>query len=674
VNRRKHQTIADLAAIALCPSLIVLLISSLVYFLTLCVYRGDYSGRIGYIWFMFIMGAVGIARLSIEQSRTYAMGYAAVLGLATFVVLSRFITIQGPLASTAPIFNGMVIALVWFLADRITFDCTLIDDDEDASGRGLLDGLTEEASAEKDEAQQRTRSRGHQPGRTVMWLTAAALPFFGLGQAMLPADDRWQTSAMLALGIYLFAALSLMVATSFLGVRRYLRQRGVDMPANVSAAWLVGGVMVTLLLLLVCFMLPQPGQMLATAELPETIESPDWLKPSKYGWGSETASNEGGQPDAATAPPQEDAESTEDGESSGDPNAAGKGKGGQGKPDEASSQGKSDQPSDSSEGAGSTSSDKGQSGEGEGKNADQSSGGSKRSDSGEKGKQGSSESAKDKSSSSDSKSEKSESGEGSEQGDGKSGQGDNAQKQGEGEKSKGEQSKGEQSNQEQSGSDGEKSENGKETEPGDAGEPKDESSPEKTPDESTETTEQPQENAETTPPETPESSSSIFDSLPSLTTLLRGLIYLVTIGILAAFIWVQREEIAKAWQAFLAWLRGEGIIASEQADAPASSVDAVELRPFSSFQNPLNKRIDPRDAIIVTYQAAEAWWREHGQPRKADETPHEFSRRLKPRDVNEHDALIRLTDAYNRVVYGDQSVQSPDLAAAADVWKSFAKR
>ena len=213
MEKRRQQTIADYAAIALCPSLIVLLISSLVYFLVLCIYRGGYSGRIGYIWFMFILGTVGIARLSIEESRSYAFGYAAVLGGATFFVLSRFMQVQGPAAALTPILNGGMIALVWFLADRITFDCTLIDENEDASDRGLIDGLTDDgATAEQalgqDAAQRAKRRRGHQPGRTVLWLTAAALPIFGLGQFMLPQDSQWQQAAVSALAIYLFAALS----------------------------------------------------------------------------------------------------------------------------------------------------------------------------------------------------------------------------------------------------------------------------------------------------------------------------------------------------------------------------------------------------------------------------------------------------------------------------------
>ncbi len=201
--------------------------------------------------------------------------------------------VQGPLSSLSFLINGGMIALVWVLADRITFDCTLIEEGEDASGQGLLDGLTNHEGdsdlVKSDQAAQATRRRVHQPGKTVLWLAAAALPIFGLGQWMLPRDDRWQSSAIMALGGYLFATLSLLVATSFLGVRRYLRQRGVDMPANVTGAWLVGGIVMTISLLAVCFLLPQPGKMLANLELPSAMDSPDWLKPSRYGWGGESA-------------------------------------------------------------------------------------------------------------------------------------------------------------------------------------------------------------------------------------------------------------------------------------------------------------------------------------------------------------------------------------------------
>jgi hypothetical protein len=640
LSKRKQQTIADWAAIGLCPALIVLLISSLVYFIVMCVYRGGYSGRVSYIWFMFIMGAVGIARLSIQESRKYALGYAIVLGGATVVVLSRFMTVQGPLADLSPILNAGIIALVWYLADRITFDCTLIDDDEDASGRGLLDGLTEDASAELDAAQQRTRKRGHQPGRTVMWLTAAALPIFGLGQAMLPADERWQRSALFALGVYLFAALSLLVATSFLGVRRYLRQRGVDMPANVSTAWLAGGVAMTLVLLLLCFLLPQPGKMLANAELPSSLESPEWLKPSKYGWGGETAKN--------------------DTESSGEQTASAADPSKQSAPD--SSATGSDEQKQGPKQIDNNASQVGEQSGGQ-KSGDQQSGGEQQAgDKSENNKSGDQNSDGDEAGG-----DKSDGGKPSgDQSEAKQAGGDKANR---GEKSGGEKSGEKQSGEPESGS----PEGDNQAEPSSASDGKPNEQPnEQSAEDEPASGENENENADRaeTPP-TPDS-SSLMESMPSLTSLFRFLVYAIVIGILAVFIWLQRHEIAKAWQAFLAWLRGEASVALNDEQEIAPEMKQAPVRPFSSFRNPLTKNGDPREAIIVTYQAAEAWWRERGKPRSADETPQEFLRRLPIRDQAQQDAMLRLTDAYNRVVYGNQSVRSSDLAAASDVWKSFA--
>jgi len=620
LEKRRHQSVADYAAIALCPSLIVLLISSLVYFIVMCVYRGGYSGRIGYIWFMFILGAVGIARLSIEESRKYAFGYSAVLGGATLLVLSQFMTVQGPLAGLTLVINGATIALVWFLADRITYDCTVIDDEEDASGQGLLDGLTDDGGAANDTDQHATRKRGRQPGRTVLWLTAAALPIFGLGQIMLPDDARWQRSAIFALAIYLFAALSLLVATSFLGVRRYLRQRGVDMPANVSTAWLAGGVGMTAIILLVCFLLPQPGKMLASVELPQALESPDWLKPSSYGWGSESAKPEDGQNPAsasASAPPQSPEQ--EPGESGGD---------------QSQSEKSSGEPGGKKQG------DKGEGGE---KN-----GGKKKSDGSENGENKSASKSDDP--------------------------GDGAEKAKDGD------TKSQDANQDASEEKSDSSTPSEENEsenppPQDAdeassqelskGDEEKQSSESQSKDNQADSQSQP-------PPEPSSPPSSFTNNLPSLSGLLKAIVYLVLIGVLVAFAWIQRDEIAKAWEAFLAWLRGEPASSLETEERISQAAITKTSMPFSAFRNPLGKNGDPKDAVIVTYQAAEAWWREHGQARNPDETPFEFIRRLKPANKADHDAMMRLTEAYNRVVYGDDSVGPPDLAAAAAVWKSFA--
>lgn len=634
---------------ALCPSLIVLLLSSLVYFVILCVYQGGYSSRLGYIWFMFILGTVNLARLSIEQSRTYAFGYAAVLGIATFFVLSRFQTFAGGAAAIAPIFNLIVLAAVWFLADRITYDCTLIDDDDDASGQGLLDGLSSREAetgnaeqsvlpaeagdgSEQPPAKPRRKKKKHQPGRTVLWLTAAALPIFGAGQVFLRNDPALQSSALFALAIYLFATLSLLVATSFLGVRRYLRQRGVEMPGNVSTAWLGGGIVTIAIILMLCFALPKPGQMLANLELPTSIESPDWLKPSKYGWGSETAKPTGaGESDATAAakpegqPGDESEGEDESGQSEAGQSEASKG---EGKPGEAG-EGKGDQQ-----------------GEGEG------------------GQQG-----------------------GNKPGEKSGGEKSGGEKSG-GEKSGGDQSGGEKSGGEKSG--GEKSDSKSEnqqsgqeksdTSKSDAAEKSESSQQDDSsqqndsskqndqpkPDEASQQQDQPAE------PPAESSSSQSSQWLPSLSGILKAIIYLILLAIVAAFVWINRAAIADFWQRIKDWLEGKNVTTSSSATMEDLITEpASPPRPFASFTNPLAQGVEPRRAVIETFQATEAWYREHGHPRRGDETPQEYTNRLTKTATGDRAALTRLTDAYNRIVYGGGTADQDDLQSVKAMWQSF---
>ncbi len=59
------------------------------------------------------------------------LGYAAALGAATFVVMSQFVG--------SPLFCAFILVVIAYLADVIVRDCTIIDDDVDASGEGLID-------------------------------------------------------------------------------------------------------------------------------------------------------------------------------------------------------------------------------------------------------------------------------------------------------------------------------------------------------------------------------------------------------------------------------------------------------------------------------------------------------------------------------------------------------
>ncbi|QEG39017.1 DUF4129 domain-containing protein [Roseimaritima ulvae] len=619
-SKRKRMTAADYTALAFCPAMIVLMLTALVHFLVLCIYRGEFSTRLTYILFMFIVGATGIARITVEFGRAHASAYAAVLGLATVLVLSQF---------SNPLFAVSMVVIVWLLADQITFDCTVIDDNERASGEGLLnvggwlpgtgaakspdvdvnlDGTTvaSDDATEKDSRAKQTRRRGpRKPGRTVFWLALAALPLFGIGQWVLPDQSDIHRRAHLALGVYLFATLMLLVTTSFLNLRAYLRRRGAEMPSNVSVTWIVAGIVLTLLLLVVCFLLPVPGRAIAALQLPETLESPDWLEPSRWGWGSEGVTSQGNQ-DAAPGPVdseradenartgEADDESSEQG---GRPGEGGKpGEGGQGS--ESGQSGQGDQQGDS-----------GQSGD-----SDQQGESGEQGDSGQQGESGQ-------------QGDGGESGDRGQQGD-SSQQGENAQ-QGE----NGQQ--GEQSPSEQEGGDT----------AADGSQPPDASS------------------GSSSPP------LDLTAWLPNLSSILKALIVIVLLGIVIWFLIKNRDALVAWWRSFCDYWKNLQRQAGVADDQPLDPLAEIRYREFASFRDPSGEGGDPRRVIVITFAALEAWSREAGTARHADETPSEFSRRLGGQYPQQQAALQRLAAAYNRVVYGRRQAGELDLQASQNLWQ-----
>ncbi len=227
---KPRQTIADYMVIALSPALIIALVGSLCFFLIQVFYHGQLQGSVRWVMFWFVIGSVLVSRIAIEQSTQHALMYGAGLAVATWLWLVR----------TQPAFwaIGLVLlAVIWFSTHKLVFDCTFIDDDKDASGQGLL----------------QKPSSAHSPGRWVIYFSLAALPLFGIGQKQLPGGG------MNIMVIYLGAALGLLVTTSFLGLRRYLRQRYLRMPPAIAFAWLKLGIGVACIVLIGAVFLPRPG-------------------------------------------------------------------------------------------------------------------------------------------------------------------------------------------------------------------------------------------------------------------------------------------------------------------------------------------------------------------------------------------------------------------------------
>jgi Domain of unknown function (DUF4129) len=268
--RKPTKTLADYLVIAVSPVLIMLLVGSLSFFLIQIFYRGAGAGGVRWVVFWFVIAAVLVSRIGIEQGS----GHAAVYGLALAAVTWLYLVRIHP----AYLVGIVLLGTVWWSANRLTRDCTLIDDDEDASGNGLLQvalrwrsrgsGTAASESVKRKPADSSglaakarpPTSAPHPPGLWLVYFSLAALPLFGIGQMLLPADDaQSRRIGFTFLFVYMAAALGLLLTTSFLGLRRYLRQRRLPMPGTIVFGWVRFGVGVAVVVLMAALFLPRPG-------------------------------------------------------------------------------------------------------------------------------------------------------------------------------------------------------------------------------------------------------------------------------------------------------------------------------------------------------------------------------------------------------------------------------
>jgi hypothetical protein len=288
LSEKHRPTLADYAVTAISPALIVGLVGSLVFFLVEIFYAGRYEGRLLWTLFFFVVGIVLVERIAIQIDAARAAGYGLVLAGVSWVALLAFV--DYPKGSRASDFAGLInlvlMLVVWWCAHKLTWDCTHIDEKRQASGRGLLaaagleqrpetagqvrdEDLREEEQAAKDDSlslmkrwrrfRERRKKRPHTPGITVVWFSLAALPIFGLGQSLIPASESGRRSFTFWLAVgYVGSALGLLLTTSFLGLRRYLRQRKLQMPKAMAGAWLGLGAALVLGFLVVAALLPRP--------------------------------------------------------------------------------------------------------------------------------------------------------------------------------------------------------------------------------------------------------------------------------------------------------------------------------------------------------------------------------------------------------------------------------
>jgi len=322
MSRRYDKTLADYLVIAVSPALIMTLIGSLVFFLLQVFYQGNFTGRLHYILAWFIFAAVLIGRIAIEEGAERAALFAVPLAVATLVGINRYVEFRGAVpASLSFLINCGLIGLIWWCAHKLTWDCTMIDETETGSGEGLLDsaGLGKRAGpvppGHGPDGQRadngsdnppppgrwnnwRTpRGKPHAPGVWIVYFSLAAIPIFGLGQLAIPVSQAQQRRyAFCLLAVYVASGLGLLLTTSFLGLRRYLRQRRLPMPVLMAGTWIVLGCGLIVAVMGIALFVPRPNAEYAVSQIPSVMGSPD-QKPSRYGVGRDgVKSDEPGRP------------------------------------------------------------------------------------------------------------------------------------------------------------------------------------------------------------------------------------------------------------------------------------------------------------------------------------------------------------------------------------------
>lgn len=290
--KKLHHTLGDYVTMGISPVLIITLVTSLVFFLAEILYGGrSYEGRVLWFLFWFVFGIVWIARLAMHPAvGARARLYGLVLGVVVWFAMNKFVSIGQVTGLENPVFRPFdwavslgFFALIWWCANRLTWDCTFIDDAVDASGKGVfeaagLEGKIAPAARSANEKENKDAGEGFSgwlerfrqyreeqrkkpqtPGVWVVYFSLAALPLFGLGQALIPVEavDR-RRYAFWLLGIYTASGLGLLLTTCYLGLRRYLRQRKLKMPVAMTSMWLTLGGGLIGAMLLAAALLPRP--------------------------------------------------------------------------------------------------------------------------------------------------------------------------------------------------------------------------------------------------------------------------------------------------------------------------------------------------------------------------------------------------------------------------------
>lgn len=619
----------------------MLMIGSLVFFLIEIFYRGPHALRLGWVLGLFTFAAVLVSRISIEAGLERASLFGFVLSAATLYVTVTLIDFDyGELFFLEIIVASLFVAVVMWSANRLTWDCTVIDGSRDVSSIGLAELVKRKLlnrksqrtlnSQQGDPTQKQTKDFGfgrwlfmffatanskNTPGLWVFYFAIAAFPIFGFGQWFAQPSSGWGYRwIFLLFAIYLGSALGLLMLTSLLSLQRYVNKRGATLPTNVSIDWMLVGTVFALGVMLIMLLLPSPSLTNAWKDALGFLTT-NRQDTSAHAIGDDGQEN-GDQPKNKKQDPN-----AEDSDDQSGQDGSGKGNQGRGGDNERKANG-----NDSSGGK-------------------QKNGKKNESDKSSKTNQ---DQDKNRSNSSEPNSSK-----------------DSDQRD--------QQEAPENKDEQNADGDTENRQDAKvdrdENDPQDGGEVD-----RQNPDRENANQKQADQNRRGNNKAAPRRQSG-QPQLSQFAKIFNGtikyLIYIIGLVALLIMLWMFREELAKLW----AELFGK----PDKKNKPTKTVGAASLpaktslAKFSQFRDPflhgMAAQWPPAKTIIYTFQALEAWGRGHGCPRDNDQTPHEFAKHLRRIDKDVASNAGQLADLVGKSLYSGGSVTRSDSDRLQQVWE-----
>ena len=273
------------------PVLIMLMVSSLVFFLIEVVYRGPHTARMYWVMGLFTIASVLVARISIEEGKERALLFGVALAVATLITSMQLVEFRLLAILRPAVLIGLIGVVMW-TSNKLTWDCTVVDKSRDVSSSGLWERL-KRSWGDADEKRSGDKavskiwqmfvsgSKVNSPGTWVIYFAIIAFPVFGLGQWFVrPEASSW---IYLLFALYFGSALGLLLTTSLLGLERYLAKRNVHIPAPIARSWMLVGGAFALAVMLLVSLVPKPGGSSTISDAFAALTSPlkntsDWAQ------------------------------------------------------------------------------------------------------------------------------------------------------------------------------------------------------------------------------------------------------------------------------------------------------------------------------------------------------------------------------------------------------------